>query len=427
MRTRIYDQSYNYSTLADMLRHHDFSSTPKSAWDAFREKVSIDATLSANTIFHGLNPLIKFHLKKKAAYRIMKLADELVVRKLAQNIRHITDFSSPGRTNLVRNLRHFLDEGVPYRIYRLDVQQFYESFSSVHVRKSVMSLSRLSPLSKLHALTLLDHYSLLGGVGLPRGMPLSAVLSDLMMQDFDSQVYSHPCVYFYGRYVDDIVLVTNLTENEEGQLSWLAGLLPVGLKINFKKTTVRTVDVKCKVANSSADAAIPKFTTEYLGYQFSVYDPIDKKGKKDKKSQNRVVVTEIAHSKVKKIKTRLVRIFVDFEETANAHLLIDRIKYLTSNFSVIDKNTTKKKLAGVYYGYPSLSPDSKTLEELDQFLRNAVLSRKGRLFKKWRTLATPSLTRKVLSHSFKRGYEARQFVHFSSKRIGEIQKCWKYE
>jgi len=411
--------------LAATLRRHDFKSAPKPDWDTFRQAISAEAAISANTIFHGKNPLVKFHLKKKPAFRVGSLSDDLVVRKLAQNIKRITTLHSPARGRLVKNVRHFLDEGVPYRIYRLDVRQFYESFSLIELRSSISSLAKLSPLSKQHADSLLDYHSSLGGTGLPRGMALSAVLADLMMQDFDSKVCSGASVYFYGRYVDDIVIVTNTSETKEDYLLLLAGLLPSGLKLNHKKTTVCTVAEKCKVEKSALKAAVPRFLVDYLGYQFSVYDPTTPGT--SEKSPHRVVRTEIAPTKIKKLKRRIVRIFVDFEKTADAQLLIDRIKFLTSNFSVIDKNTAKKKLAGVYFGYPALSPDSKSLSELDHFLRNAVLSNKGRLFKKWPAIATAALTRKVLAQSFKKGFSDKRFVYFSPVRIGEIQECWRYE
>ncbi len=256
-------------------------------------------------------------------------------------------------------------------------------------------------------------------------MALSAVLADLMMQDFDSNVYSGASVYFYGRYVDDIVIVTNTSETIDEYLLYLANLLPEGLRLNRKKTTVCTIAEKCKVQKPVSKDAQPKFGVDYLGYRFSVFDPTSLVA--GEKSPHRVVRTEIAPGKIKRLKTRIVRAFVDFGKTADAHLLLDRIKFLTSNFSVIDKNTAKKKLAGVYFGYPALSPDAKSLAELDQFLRNAVLSHAGRLFKTWKAIANPALTRKVLTHSFTKGFTDRRFVYFSPVRIEAIQRCWKYE
>ncbi len=51
-------------------------------------------------------------------------------------------------------------------------------------------------------------------VGLPRGVPLSATLSEYSMKRFDRFVSTLPEVYYYARYVDDIVIVTGAREDK---------------------------------------------------------------------------------------------------------------------------------------------------------------------------------------------------------------------
>lgn len=391
--------------------------------DAFKAGMAQAATLSALSNFGGTNPILRFHLKRKAAYRIRTLPDEIVVRKLALNIKKITKPRRSDRSEIVSNLCRFLEEGVPYRIYRLDVKSYYESFKHSDIRERLLSLPDLCPLDRRHLDALLGHFSTLGGTGLPRGMAISAIVSDALMADFDSWVLSNPSVYFFGRYVDDIVIVTNLTEDPSVFLGQVKKMLPDGLALNEMKLSVSTL----RERPQQIKAALPlhKCDVDYLGYRFSVFDPSETSiaGKKG----FRLVAVEVAPSKVERFKTRIVRSFRDFSKTGDSGSLVDRIKFLTSNFSVYDRTTCKRKLAGIYYGYPLLSVNSDSLEQLDKFLRNAVLSSKGRVFKESSPALTSTVKRTLLSLSFRAGHKEHRFVHFSSSRICQIQECWKYE
>jgi len=405
------------------MRKGDFRGIPLADQDAFKAAVANAATLSALNNFGGVNPILRFHLKGKAAYRIRTLPDEIVVRKLALNIKKISKPRRSDRSEVVSNLRQLLEEGVPYRIYRLDVKSYYESFKHGDIRERLLSLPDLSPLDRRHLDTLLGHFSTLGGTGLPRGMAISAIVSDALMADFDSWVLSNPSVYFFGRYVDDIVIVTNLTEDQGVFLDQVKKMLPDGLALNEKKLSVSTLEERPQ----QVKAALPlhKCDVDYLGYRFSVFDPC--KASIVGKKVFRLVAVELALSKLERFKTRIVRSFRDFNKTRDSGLLVDRIKFLTSNFSVYDKNTCKRKLAGIYYGYPLLSANSDSLEQLDQFLRNAVLSSKGRVFKESSPALMSTVKRTLLSLSFRAGHREQQFVHFSSSKICQIQECWKYE
>lgn len=413
----MYDHSNNSQTLAAMLRKGDFRNVPKADHDIFRESIVKKALHSAQSIFDGKNPIHKFHLKKKPAYRIKLLSDDLVIRKLAKNIKTIAKHKPANRSFIVANLRHFLCEGVPYRIYRLDISKFYESFNTTEIKKFVKSLRGLSPQNKRQIEALMDHFVSIGGTGLPRGMALSALISDLMMSDFDSYTINLQSVYFYGRYVDDMVIVTNLDGEQNQFLENLTQKLPIGLTLNYKKTKISTVP---------NTLSTPKeHQIDYLGYRFEPLSTTVKSKGREPKFRN--ITTEIAQTKVKKIKQRIVRSFLDFINTRNDTLLIDRIKLLTSNYSVIDPNTGKRKLAGIFYSYPMISRTANTLAALDRFLKNAVLSKNGRVFSRSSLFLSQKTKRTLLAHSFIEGHKTKRFVHFSASRINTIQECWIHE
>ncbi|EGH68896.1 hypothetical protein PSYAC_29236, partial [Pseudomonas syringae pv. actinidiae str. M302091] len=41
------------------------------------------------------------------------------------------------------------------------------------------------------------------------GLALSATITEIVMQDFDNSIKELDGVFYYGRYVDDIIVVTD--------------------------------------------------------------------------------------------------------------------------------------------------------------------------------------------------------------------------
>lgn len=417
----MYDQAYNPITLAIMLRRGDFEDIPVADWEILRKEKSEAASISALSIFGGINPISKFHLKKKSAYRITELSNDLVVRKLAKNLQKVTRVTTTGRSPLIFSLLRFLEEATPYKVYRLDISSFYESFSTIELKNTVASMQKLHPLSKKHFEVLLDYYSALGGSGLPRGMALSAVTSEIMMSKFDHSTFNNRFVYFYGRYVDDIIIITNGVEDENCFLKSMEDNLPSGLKLNASKQQIFSLP-KAKKQIKKPTVALSKFS--YLGYEFLIYEPLEKD------IQNplgfRRVQIEIAPAKVKRIKLRINHALIDYLKSKDEELLIDRVKFLTSNFRIFDLSSGKPKLAGIFHSYPLLTKSSRSLLALDRYLINAALSSKGRLFSKASAVLTSKVKRRLLRLSFRKGYLERRFYHFSGPRIEEIQGCWQY-
>src|SRR5690606_13718624 len=104
----------------------------------------------------------------------------------------------------------------------------------------------------------------------------------------------------------------------------------------------------------------------------------------------------------------------------------DRIAFLTQNFSVYNPKAGGKKVAGIYHSYPLISEGAAGLKDLDRFLRNAVLSKKGRVFSITNTIISAHQKRQLLAYSFVKGHSNRSFIHFSATRISQIQSCWTY-
>lgn len=329
----------------------------------------------------------------------------------------------PGRDGIISNVKNLITESTPYAVYRLDIKSFYESFSINDVIEKIESIKLLSPKTKQLLTSLLKRHEFSGGLGLPRGLALSATLSELMMQSFDQAIKSMPAVYFYSRYVDDIIIITNAQENQSVFLREAGELLPNGLEFNRNKKEIMSIFKPVK-PESVSRKMIADF--EYLGYRFIVHEPLEIK-KVQKYHYARDVDIDIAESKVKKIKTRIIKSIIDFVKNGDSYLLQRRICYLTTNFSVMDKNKERKRLAGIYYNYHKISvKNSNALAELDVFLRACLVSNRGAVFSGFRSKITKIQRQRLLTYSFKNGFEKKVFMHFSPKAIHEIQECWEY-
>ncbi|WLT30295.1 antiviral reverse transcriptase Drt3a [Geothrix sp. PMB-07] len=422
------DQSFSPKNLLAMLKKADFRSVPSLTWAAYRKLCVEEAIQSSTSRFNGVNPITRFHLKKKSAYRINNIGNMLVIRKLNYNLINIFNIKYACRSTIISNLIHFIKEGIPYRIYRLDVSQFYESFDHLDIKNRISSCKKINPITKNLTFAFLDYSLGAGSAGLPRGISLSSTISEMMMEDFDKEIRSCKSIYFYSRYVDDIVIITNASEEREDFINFVQNILPHGLRLNPKKQQVCEA-LQVAPQKTSKRPLIKRIicTFDYLGYQFTISDPA--RADIDTEDKYRNVVVDISNNKINKIKTRIARSVRDYlvNPKRDEKLLIDRIKYLTSNFYIFNKNSGMRNLAGIYYGFPALSKNASGLLILDAFLRNLILSRSIRIYIGSLRIIDSNLKRKLLSHKFCLGFEMRRFIYFAPKRMQEIQECWKYE
>ena len=414
-------QTFSKHGLSKIIRKSDFLNIPDAAQETYYENLLQESVIAARTKFsEPNNPLSSFRLNGNLVFKLDKHADRIVERKLTANLRRVYEIRTVSRSTIIENLKLFLKEGIPFRVYRLDIRKFYESFSKDMICSQIDKTFNLSPSSKLLIKHILEKHSQLGGNGTPRGLPLSSCISELMMNEFDHQMNNTKNVFFYSRYVDDIILISSGNEDQKEFLDYIKINLPEGLILNPTKLEVSSKVLPLFIVkNIEPKKTVVNF--EYLGYKFIVSNPY-----KVSESKIRVVEVDIATKKAKKYKLRLSRAFYDFVKTNNWYLLKDRIRYLSNNFRVFNPYIGKTKLAGIYHNYPEVQLNAKNLNGLDNYLRGIVLSKHGRLGQLVAPLLTSKMKRELLKNSFIRGHATKRFVHFSSSRINEIKKCWEY-
>jgi hypothetical protein len=292
-----------------------------------------------------------------------------------------------------------LNNSFPKYIVRTDIKEFYESISQDRLLKKINKDSLLMLSSKKIIQTIISEYNNLSGTttGIPRGIGISAYLSELYMREFDEAIKKHPDIIFYARYVDDIVVIYAPKPNSDTskfleKIREEAGRLDLSLNENTNKT--KKIDLTTSLNGNF----------EYLGYKFLI---------KSKK-----VKIEISNNKINRYKERIESSFHEYKkqnptEKVARKLLIDRLRFLTGNMRL--SNNKDNALIGIYFTN-NLLTDSLCLAKLDDFLRAKINET---------SILSERVKNRLLKMTFQSGWNQKRFHHFSINEIQEIVRVWK--
>ena len=416
-----YDLTIHEKTLRrDALRKSDFVDWPEITNEKKLQNVLSKAEKTGTSGFKKIS-LIHSVIGGRSTYKLRRLSDELVLRLIAKSIRRLTSVRQTNRVSIVKSLKCLLEEGVEYRVYKLDIKSFYETVDTGDVLDRLeadKAFSRAS-LKLLHSF--FDSTTDQGIVGLPRGMAISATLAEFTMRDFDRFVRGHSDVFYYSRFVDDMILVTSAREKPKLFLRTLYKRFPTGLHLNRAKTTINELNEKL---DKKPFATTPKATFDYLGYQLKIYP----RARSDLDRQiRRRIVTDISDSKTNKIKTKVTKCLRAYCKDQDFQKLLDRLKVLTGNYTIYDHARNVRRKSGIYFNYRLIDgANSDSLEELDRFLRRIVLATDGALGSTLSQTLSTSQKRALLRFSFTSGFSKRTFYHFPGARLVELMSCWNY-
>ncbi len=107
-------------------------------------------------------------------------------------------------------------------------------------------------------------------MGIPQGLPISSVLSNIYMIDFDREIsrIANEKDAFYRRYSDDIIIVCDQRNAEAIQQVIENGIRHAKLRINDSKTELRIFRVDEFGEMGCFDAAGNASKLQYLGFEF---------------------------------------------------------------------------------------------------------------------------------------------------------------
>ncbi|TLS83838.1 hypothetical protein FD722_06675 [Photobacterium damselae subsp. damselae] len=317
------------------------------------------------------------------------------IKKINHILKRIYKIEHNGRNEILKQVIDIINDGSSYQIIRADIKSFFESVNrSILIDKikkdSLLSSLMIKKLNALDRFLLSENFS-----GLPRGLSLSSTLSELYLRNFDRSIKSNSNVYFYSRYVDDIIIICldNINEVEDLVRKKLEEL---DLSLNDKYKKINNIK-----KNDEFD---------YLGVKFRF----------DKKSVDFL----LSSNKINKIKTRIIKSIVDYGINKNESLLLERIEFLTGNYKLYTKTESNNLKAGIYYNNQYINNFSQ-LNELDSFLRKSLTAKKGSLSKITKTIPSDTVS-KCMRYSFFRGYINKKIINLSDKKTIQIVRCWKY-
>jgi len=349
-------------------------------------------------------------------YQPVDMLDRLLVSAATATFSKVTRVKQANRHLVSATFANMLSEGIPFVVHRFDLRKFYESIPREKIELRLIEDLGL-PRSTVRVMrSLFQGCTEQGVVGLPPGVSSSGVLSEDYLLPIDRALANHDHIYFYSRYVDDIIVVSSVEAKHRDLKAWLRDILQSrgGLRLNHEKSRGLLIE--------GGQSNKPPSLIEFLGYQYTITP---------QKENNNVVSIDIAPAKIEKLASRLCLSARAFLNDHDYDLFEDRIRALSGNYRIPGGQKGHQPKVGIFYSYPAVSAstydqDESGLSKLDSFLRALLLGRKTSLSRSLTTALTTGQRRHLVRYSFTAGHRTRQLTKFPSQRVGKIVGCWKY-
>ncbi|MWV28082.1 antiviral reverse transcriptase Drt3a [Aurantiacibacter rhizosphaerae] len=410
----MFDSTLHAKTLARQIRATDFHSHLWSFSTADREPIVDAAVQLVNSGFAQV-ALRREFLGGKSIYQQTSLAETLIIRQISEGIRRVTNVKQSDRQSIVKSIIALSREGIPFHILKFDVKSFYETINTNAIISTLREDAVFSRQSVNVLSSFFDALQNQGIDGLPRGLGVSATLSEFAMRNYDRQMSSLSGVRFYNRFVDDIIVVAldgaDLETISLKARSWL----PDGLDLNRSKS----VEFNFKAHERGATHAT-EHQLSFLGYRLDIGVAV-----RAENAIERKVVVDIADRKVARLKRRIAKAIIQFNADGNFADLHGRVKLLTSNYGFADPSSGQQRYSGLRYNYSLINSILATsLDELDRFLVNAITSRHPQ--NRLRPTLTTAQRRSLLGFGFRSGFVSNRFFSFTYSEVRHLTKCWSH-
>ncbi|WP_085343615.1 MULTISPECIES: antiviral reverse transcriptase Drt3a [Vibrio diabolicus subgroup] len=409
------DQSFSKSNVKNISSNIWHKWSPSQSFDVFFDDTFEKIEKKLDRENYSFDKFKSFTLMGKDTYDFNCAEDEIVCKKLNDNIRRLFKINTADRHSIVKQVISLLKDTQPIKVLRLDIKEFYESIDREKVLQYVINEWLLSHQNRCILKCWDEHLSSIGLTGLPRGMSLSSTLSEIRIRPFDREVKKLSNVYYYARFVDDILIM--FTGDSEQLLSELEGILRRNSpELHFNDKT-KLIDLNCKKQSNSK--------LDYLGYEIISSSEIHK----NNQHKNRIVKVIISEKKINKIKYRVRRSFSSYARNRNFKLLLSRLKFLTGNQYIIGDIDRTRLKSGIYYNYPLIN-DSTQVKELDKYYHKLINSNQGSVreainhINNYDKKANGNRLIQIKKLSFYFGFNQRVMNSFNRKESRNIKRCW---
>ncbi|WP_105244882.1 antiviral reverse transcriptase Drt3a [Psychrobacter sp. Marseille-P5312] len=404
------DQSINESSLKYII--NDFEKKVKFK-DDFSE--GDDAVVCKLLQEYSKNqpfpPLEVIKVRKKTAYTVCDIYSYYLLKRLNLTFKTINSLKQANRNEIVSSIVALIKDKRPYNIIRLDIKDFYESIDRNTILQSIEQDIAYSKSTTNILRKWFNCFEESKVFGLPRGLSISASLAEYYLREFDESTRRIDGVFYYARFVDDIIVFTTRPEHEI--IATLENNLPLGLKFHSKNNKRAVIEVPIGHKNSNENLSF-----NYLGYEFTITII-------GRKLETRV---DFSNVKINSIKTKIVKALLDFERTSDFILLKSRLSFLTHNYYIHNKYRDTKIRSGIYYNYLFIShPLQCRLKDLDSFMRNLLFNKSlcKRIIGQNHSLSNEQC-KILIKMSFSKGYNNKLFHKFGYRKMMQIKSCWSF-
>ena len=371
-------------------------------------------------------------------------AQLFAMKQLQTNLQKTFKVKQANRHLIMTNIKLLLKTRRPYYIIRTDVSSFFESIPQDQLRHTIMDNTLLSYKSKVFVNAILKEYEIekaklkdderdgmKDGCGVPRGIGISSLLSEIYMRDLDNSIKKRPEVIFYVRYVDDIfMLLAELPQGKDIKSYYSE------LENAFKKKGLEMkalTDDKCSIINCTKQDDT-KFEVTYLGYRLTIKGKMSKS--EDAKSKPKWKYTDVAFgmsdNKKKRIINRIDNAFKHFDATNKYDIhqarkdLVDSLKLITGNVRLHKSKSGIK--TGLYYN-SDLLDDKNDLETLNTYLYGKKVNLHKYLFHKEneKKAYLTALYSRIRKFNFVTAWDTRKMYDLKDSRMKEIMGWLNHE
>lgn len=431
-------ESIDYKTYDDLKEKKDLI---KQFREIELEKILLELSKKTNTEDYKIKiekGKIKFGSQ---LYTVLNKPEHyFVLKQLQRNIYKTFKVKQADRKTIISQLKLLLDDGFPKIIIRTDIKSFYETIPHKQLLSKIEENSLLSYPSKKIIKDILNQYwkiLITDGVklptdervGIPRGIGISAYLSELYMRNFDRKISTYSNVTYYARYVDDIIII--ITPENRNEIKSIGNYKneiksivnkSTSLNINLDKTSL----IDLRKENKERKVSI-NYRLTYLGYQFIFGYKKKKDGNKEwiEKTPLKIAMSD---NKLKRYEDKIIESFNDYSlnrvkylglENGINKILLQRIKFLTNNFQLVRRKSNV--FIGIYFSNEFLN-DFEDLKKLDYLLKNKIST-----ISTISTTGNTNLTDKLNKLSFEKGFVDKHFLKFNFKSFqnGKVLSIWK--
>lgn len=348
------------------------------------------------------------------------LATFYALKQLQYNVQKTFKVKQANRYHILKQIQPLLNDDFPKYVIRTDIKSFYESIPQAKLIRTIEENTLLNYQSKEFISLIIKEYESKKDIlifekdrGIPRGVGVSAYLSELYMRNIDSKIKSLNDITFYARYVDDIFIVITPHNSIRTKESYLKEIKTIISDSELSLNEAKTVLVDMLNPKQSLNETIT-----YLGYKFTITCPQSKYN----------ISVNISDNKIDKYKKRIEWSFnaynteSKYNEREARKKLFDCLRMLTGNTTLT--NSKKGIKLGVYFSNSILEKDNlEDLEKLDEYLIQIC----DNLLNPYHKLTVDKEKLKahiIKKFSFSKGFQDKRFHTFHVKELAVLKRTW---